>query len=252
MSCLLHFVMFNCHTRIFSPWDYRPGWVGVNKRKKKKIPSHLPSMSVCWHVLGCKNRNRSRIGFRFREALIDKQLCVSIITYQISFRHSWSRSCVGVLVSRAFLQHTHKPFEFSTRHPYTIPVWVERLRVKEDCANLISNGCVSTAVRLKRLKWHTGFNLSQRLKRLKWRYPFHPNVTAVAPKISRSFCQKCRWQVTAKHTYTLPKWLWMKRHCKLVHGSMVYTELEPRRQHFTWHQPYNNQRALPVHHFRGY
>ena len=28
-------------------------------------------------------------------------------------------------------------------------------------------------------------------------------VTTVARKKSRSFCQKCRWQVTAKHAYTL-------------------------------------------------
>ena len=35
------------------------------------------------------------------------------------------------------------------------------------------------------------------------RCPFHPRVTAVARKRSRSFCQKCRWQVTPKHTYTL-------------------------------------------------
>ena len=35
------------------------------------------------------------------------------------------------------------------------------------------------------------------------RYPFHPRVTTVARKKSRSFCQKCRWQVTAKHAYTL-------------------------------------------------
>ena len=33
---------------------------------------------------------------------------------------------------------------------------------------------------------------------LLFRYPFHPRVTAVARKKSRSFCQKCRWQVTAK------------------------------------------------------
>ena len=79
-----------------------------------------------------------------------------------------------------------------------------------------------------------------------------PCVTTVARKRSQSFCQKCRWQVAAKHTCTLPMWVWMKCHCKLVHGWMVYTELGPRRQHFTWHQPYNNQRALPVHHFRGY
>ena len=38
---------------------------------------------------------------------------------------------------------------------------------------------------------------------LLFRYPFHPRVTTVARKKSRSFCQKCRWQVTAKHAYTL-------------------------------------------------
>ena len=67
-----------------------------------------------------------------------------------------------------------------------------------------------------------------------FRYLFHCCATAVACKISRSFCQKCRWQVTAKHTFTLPMWLWMKWQCKLVHGWMVYTELAPRQQHFTY------------------
>ena len=33
--------------------------------------------------------------------------------------------------------------------------------------------------------------------------PFHPGVTAVACKRPQSFCQKCRWQVTPKHAYTL-------------------------------------------------
>ena len=32
---------------------------------------------------------------------------------------------------------------------------------------------------------------------------------------------------------------------------MVNTELAPKQQHFTWHQPCNNQRALSIHHFRG-
>ena len=32
--------------------------------------------------------------------------------------------------------------------------------------------------------------------------PFQPRVTAVVRKIPRSFCQKCRWQVTPKHAYT--------------------------------------------------
>ena len=34
-------------------------------------------------------------------------------------------------------------------------------------------------------------------------YPFYPCITAVARKRSRSSCQKCRWQVTAKHAYTV-------------------------------------------------
>ena len=84
---------------------------------------------------------------------------------------------------------------------------------------------------------------------LLFRYLFHPRVTAVACKRSRSFLQKCRWQVTPKHIYTLPIWFWMKWHCKLVHGWMVYTELALKWQYFTWHQPCNIHRALPVHHF---
>ena len=49
-------------------------------------------------------------------------------------------------------------------------------------------------------------------------YPFHPRVTAVAHKRSRSFCQKCRWQVTAKHAYTLRMWLCMKWHGAWLYG----------------------------------
>ena len=63
-------------------------------------------------------------------------------------------------------------------------------------------------------------------------YPFHLCVTAVACKRSRSFCQKCMRQVTAKHACTLPLWLWMHWHCKLVHGWVVCTECAPRRQQF--------------------
>ena len=38
----------------------------------------------------------------------------------------------------------------------------------------------------------------------------------VARKRSRSFCQKCRWQVTAKHAYTLRMWLLLNRASALV------------------------------------
>ena len=49
------------------------------------------------------------------------------------------------------------------------------------------------------------------------RCPFHPRVTAVARKTTttttttttkRSFCQKCRWQVTPKHVCTLDPTKW--------------------------------------------
>ena len=56
-------------------------------------------------------------------------------------------------------------------------------------------------------------------------------VTAVACKRPRWFCQKCRWQVTAKHACTLRMWLCMKRHsawlaavsCGTSHASAVST-----------------------------
>ena len=54
--------------------------------------------------------------------------------------------------------------------------------------------------------WNGGIIFFSRVDFLCWllfRYPFHPRVTTVARKKSRSFCQKCRWQVTAKHAYTL-------------------------------------------------
>ena len=65
-------------------------------------------------------------------------------------------------------------------------------------------------------------------------YPFHPCVTAVACKRPRSFCQKCRWQVTAKHSYTLRMWLCMK-----WHGAWLYGVRRTCRDgsSFLWHQP---------------
>ena len=53
---------------------------------------------------------------------------------------------------------------------------------------------------------------------LLFRYPFHPHVTAVACKISWSFCQKSRRQVAVKHAYTLHMWLCMKWHGAWLYG----------------------------------
>ena len=51
-----------------------------------------------------------------------------------------------------------------------------------------------------------------------FQYLFHPCITTVARKRSRSFCQRCRWQVTAKHAYTLCMWLCMKWHGAWLYG----------------------------------
>ena len=68
-----------------------------------------------------------------------------------------------------------------------------------------------------------------------FRYLFHPHVTAVARKRSWSFCQKCRWQVTAKHAYTIT---YMALH--EVRWSMVVwctQDLHRDGCSFMWHQP---------------
>ena len=70
-----------------------------------------------------------------------------------------------------------------------------------------------------------------------FRYPFHPCVTAVARKRPQSSCQKRRWQVTAKHAYTLRMWL-----CTKWHGAWLYGVHRTRRDwlsgsRFLWHQP---------------
>ena len=65
-------------------------------------------------------------------------------------------------------------------------------------------------------------NFFSRVNFLCWllfQYPFHLRVTAVACKRSRSFCQKCRWQVTAKHAYSLRMWLCMKWHGAWLYGA---------------------------------
>ena len=48
----------------------------------------------------------------------------------------------------------------------------------------------------------------------------------------QSVCQKCRWQVTAKHACTLRVWLCMK-----WHGAWLYTERAEDGSSFMWHQP---------------
>ena len=67
--------------------------------------------------------------------------------------------------------------------------------------------------------WNGGRIFFSRVDFLCWllfRYPFHPRVTTVARKKFRSFCQKCRCQVTTKHAYTLRMWILLNRASALV------------------------------------
>ena len=76
---------------------------------------------------------------------------------------------------------------------------------------------------------------------LLFRYPFHSYVTAVVRKRPRSFCQRCKWSVTAKHTHTYT-----------IRLFIIHRTCAEMANTFTWQQPCNNQTALSVHHFGGY
>ena len=85
--------------------------------------------------------------------------------------------------------------------------------------------------------WSGGRIFFSRVSFMCWllfRYPFHPHGTEVARKRSRSFCQKCRWQVTSKHVYTWRMWL-----CMQWHGAWLYGVHRMCRDgsSFVWHQP---------------
>ena len=70
-------------------------------------------------------------------------------------------------------------------------------------------------------------------------------ITAVASKRSWPFCQKCMWQVTAKHTCTQRMWFCMREvHCCVKRMCRDGSS-------FRWHQPCKNQTVL-LHHFSGY
>ena len=78
--------------------------------------------------------------------------------------------------------------------------------------------------------WNGGRIFFSRVDFLCWllfRYPFHPRVTTVARKKSRSFCQKCRWQVTAKHAYTLHMWI-------LLNVLRHWSQLVPNMSNDIW------------------
>jgi len=62
-----------------------------------------------------------------------------------------------------------------------------------------------------------------------FRYPFHPCLTAAAREKSRSFCPKCKWQVTANDTCIPRTWLLHEVTWGMVVGC---TQNASRRQQF--------------------
>ena len=162
----------------------------------------------CWAVVflsgALKNRN----------CLM--QNCIS------TMEHTWSYCAHTLTVPTIHIRKncpaTHIPHQLTIRmlahcptehiHHHTegagIAQWLEHRTCDWKVAG--SNPC-----------WNGGWIFFSRVDFLCWflfRYPFHPRVstvTTVARKKSRSFCQKHRWQVTAKHTYTLRMWILLNR-----------------------------------------
>ena len=79
------------------------------------------------------------------------------------------------------------------------------------------------------------------------RCPFHPRVTAVARKRPRSICQKCWWQVTPRHAYTLDptKSEWADYAAvQALYGNLSGNELTRDLSGNTWSQ--SSQLAEPL------
>jgi len=112
----------------------------------------------------------------------------------------------------------------STAFGAGIAQWIERWTHdwKVACLNPCGSGRKIFFSRVSFLCW------------LLFQYPSHPRVIAVVHKRSWSSYQKCWWQVTAKHAYTLRMWL-----CMTWHGAWLYgvhrTCWDGSR--FMWHQP---------------
>ena len=148
---------------------------------------------------------------------------VSIASFNHSYRNKWDE--LRLLTSLHGPAYSNDNLDlFTLKWGSGIAQWLERQTRDWKVAG--SNPCRSGGriffSRVNFLWW------------LLFRYPLHLRVTAVAHKRSRSFCEKCRWQVTAKHTGTLHMWLCMK-----WHGAWLYGVHRTRRDgsSFLWHQP---------------
>ena len=131
--------------------------------------------------------------------------------------HPWNKKyfisekymhCIVLCNSIQCCTHSHTWIHRHTLGGAGIAQWLERRTRDWKVAG--SNPCRSGG--------RISFSRVDYLCWLVFGYPFNPRVTAVARKKSRSFCQKCRWQVTVKHAYTLRMWLCMKWHGAWLYG----------------------------------
>ena len=84
------------------------------------------------------------------------------------------------------------------------------------------------------VKWWENFLLQGQISVLTY-FDIHSTPMLLQQHIKKagSYCQKCQWQVTAKHTCTLRTWFCVKCHSRLVHGYMVHTERVRVNRSFT-------------------
>ena len=111
------------------------------------------------------------------------------------------------LAHRAFLQYTQKAMAnvpFHTLHLFSGIFFSKAIRNSEFALSFKSASWSRDSEFESRQEQQKNFVLQSQLCVLALiRCPFHPSVITVARKRPRTFCQKCRWQDTLKHAYTL-------------------------------------------------
>ena len=179
---------------------------------------------ACSFWLGLFNQANFSLPLRNSWACVHQKPPLVIQTW-LQWQHSWAKvivclpsggqnSSAGGLPPLRFLPSWKVSFLFFLMRGAGIAQWLERRTRDWKVAG--SNPCWNG--------WRIFFSRVDFLCWLLFRYPFHPYVTTVARKKSRSFCQKCRWQVTAKLAYTLRMWLLLNRASALVTTCPSYVK----------------------------
>ena len=212
-----HHIWYHWHCICFHIWHSR------NSHTAHCIWRILHHNSISPHFASCITQHSTtrRIPHHTDFAAFQSHH-VSVVTFHISrttfhIHHNSNRSTTSLhniphhahIPPRITSCTSHSNINCTSHHPTRgagIAQWLEHRTRDWKVAG--TNPC-----------WNGGRIFFSRVDFLCWllfRYPFHPRVTTVARKKSRSFCQKCRWQVTAKHAYTLCMWILLNRASALV------------------------------------